>query len=63
MRQSLGSKKIVRKFFGSVFMQGYAQTEVPLQITILRREDHDPARPELLASCGVDCHRELTRQL
>jgi fatty-acyl-CoA synthase len=40
------------KFFGSVFMQGYAQTEVPLQITILRREDHDPARPELLASCG-----------
>ncbi|WP_407474881.1 AMP-binding protein [Sulfitobacter sp. PM12] len=40
------------KFFGSVFLQGYAQTEVPLQITILRREDHDPARPELLASCG-----------
>lgn len=36
---------------GHVFSQGYGQTEC-LPVTILKREDHDPARPDLLGSCG-----------
>jgi fatty-acyl-CoA synthase len=36
---------------GPVFSQGYGQTEC-LPVTSLKREDHDPARPDLLASCG-----------
>ena len=39
--------------FGPVFMQAYAQSEVPLSVTILKKVDHDPARPGLLASCGM----------
>ncbi|WP_417547734.1 AMP-binding protein [Marinobacter segnicrescens] len=38
--------------FGPVFMQLYGQTEAPNFITRLRREDHDPAHPERLLSCG-----------
>ncbi|HZD27042.1 MAG TPA: AMP-binding protein [Alphaproteobacteria bacterium] len=38
--------------FGPVFMQLYAQTEAPNTVTVLRMEDHDPERPERLASCG-----------
>lgn len=38
--------------FGPVFMQIYGQTEVPMNITTLNVEDHDPANPERLASCG-----------
>ncbi len=38
--------------FGPVFTQLYAQTEAPNTVTCLRMEDHDPARPDLLASCG-----------
>ncbi|UAK39129.1 AMP-binding protein [Gordonia bronchialis] len=38
--------------FGPVFMQLYGQTEAPNFITRLTREDHDPARPERLTSCG-----------
>ena len=37
---------------GPVFMQLYGQSEAPNFITRLRREDHDPARPERLSSCG-----------
>jgi fatty-acyl-CoA synthase len=37
---------------GPVFMQLYAQTEAPNTVTVLRRADHDLARPERLASCG-----------
>jgi fatty-acyl-CoA synthase len=37
---------------GSVYMQMYAQTEAPNTVTVLRRADHDLARPERLASCG-----------
>jgi fatty-acyl-CoA synthase len=33
-------------------MQIYAQTEAPMNVTTLNIADHDPARPELLASCG-----------
>jgi fatty-acyl-CoA synthase len=40
------------ELFGPVFMQLYGQSEAPDFITRLRREDHDPARPERLASCG-----------
>ena len=38
--------------FGSVFMQLYGQSEAPNFLTRLTREDHDPARPERLRSCG-----------
>jgi fatty-acyl-CoA synthase len=38
--------------FGPVFTQLYAQTEAPNTVTGLRMEDHDPARPERLSSCG-----------
>lgn len=37
--------------FGKVFCQLYGQSEV-FPITSLSRSDHDPARPELFASCG-----------
>jgi fatty-acyl-CoA synthase len=40
------------ELFGPVFMQLYGQSEAPDFITRLRREDHDPGRPERLASCG-----------
>jgi fatty-acyl-CoA synthase len=40
------------RLFGPVFMQLYGQSEAPDFITRLRREDHDLARPERLASCG-----------
>jgi fatty-acyl-CoA synthase len=36
---------------GPVFSQLYGQTEC-YPLTVLRREDHDPARPELFAACG-----------
>ncbi|WP_172161566.1 AMP-binding protein [Pseudonocardia broussonetiae] len=38
--------------FGPVFMQLYGQTEAPNFLTRLTREDHDPAAPERLSSCG-----------
>ena len=38
--------------FGQVFFQFYGQTECPMTITVLRKEDHDVTRPERLASCG-----------
>jgi fatty-acyl-CoA synthase len=41
--------------FGPIFVQLYGQTEAPMVITALRKVDHDPARPERLASCGLPC--------
>jgi long-chain acyl-CoA synthetase len=38
--------------FDCDFMQGYGLTETSGAVTTLRAEDHDPARPELLRSCG-----------
>lgn len=38
--------------FGRVFVQLYGQTECPNWGTRLAKDDHDPGRPELLASCG-----------
>ncbi len=38
--------------FGPVFMQLYGQSEAPNFITRLTHQDHDPARPERLTSCG-----------
>jgi fatty-acyl-CoA synthase len=40
------------ELFGPVFVQLYGQSEAPDFITRLRREDHDLARPDRLASCG-----------
>jgi len=37
---------------GPIFMQLFGQTECPNTITALFKHDHDPERPELLASCG-----------
>lgn len=38
--------------FGQIFNQLYGQAEAPNTITRLRKEDHDPGRPDRLASCG-----------
>jgi len=38
--------------FGPVFVQLYGQAEAPATVTALRKEEHDPARPELFGSCG-----------
>ncbi|WP_100811191.1 MULTISPECIES: AMP-binding protein [unclassified Microbacterium] len=38
--------------FGPVFMQLYGQSEAPNFLTRLTREDHDPAHPDRLSSCG-----------
>jgi fatty-acyl-CoA synthase len=39
---------------GPIFLQGYGQTEAPMQITVLRKGDHVRAaeHSEILASCG-----------
>lgn len=39
--------------FGPIFMQLYGQTEAPTCVTYLARAQHDPARPDRLASCGM----------
>ncbi|WP_454675079.1 AMP-binding protein [Achromobacter pestifer] len=38
--------------FGPVFGQLYGQAEAPMTICYLRKQDHDPAHPGLLGSCG-----------
>jgi fatty-acyl-CoA synthase len=38
--------------FGPVFFQFYGQNEVPMSVTVLRKEEHDVSRPGRLASCG-----------
>ncbi|MFV9473749.1 AMP-binding protein [Advenella sp. RU8] len=40
------------KKIGPVFGQLYGQAEAPMVISYLRKEDHDPAHPHLLRSCG-----------
>ncbi|WP_214103362.1 class I adenylate-forming enzyme family protein [Acrocarpospora catenulata] len=40
------------RVLGPVFIQLYGQTEVPNWGTRLPKSDHDPARPQLLGSCG-----------
>jgi fatty-acyl-CoA synthase len=38
--------------FGKVFFQFYGQTEVPMSVTVMRRDEHDPDDLTRLASCG-----------
>lgn len=38
--------------FGRVFFQFYGQSEVPMTVTVLRKDEHDPDDPARLASCG-----------
>src|SRR5688500_10557206 len=48
--------------WGPVFVQYYGQTEAPLAIATLSKEDHVGASPERLLSCGrpsVDCEIRL----
>lgn len=40
------------RLLGPVFLQLFGQTEAPQFCTRLSKLDHDPDRPELLASCG-----------
>ena len=40
------------RLLGPVFLQLFGQTEAPQFCTRLSKLDHDPNRPELLASCG-----------
>jgi acyl-CoA synthetase (AMP-forming)/AMP-acid ligase II len=37
---------------GRIFFQFYGQTEAPLTVTVMRRDEHDVNDPERLASCG-----------
>lgn len=37
---------------GPVFFQFYGQSEAPMSITVLRRDEHDVEDPQRLASCG-----------
>jgi fatty-acyl-CoA synthase len=37
---------------GQVFMQLYGQAEAPNTVAVLLKEEHDPAHPTRLASCG-----------
>ena len=37
---------------GPVFFQFYGQSEAPLNVTVLKRRDHDPDNLQRLASCG-----------
>jgi fatty-acyl-CoA synthase len=46
------------ELWGPVFVQYYGQTEAPLAICALTKEDHQDATPERLLSCGrpsVEC--------
>jgi fatty-acyl-CoA synthase len=38
--------------FGPVFFQFYGQSEAPMTVCVLRRQDHDLSRDDRLASCG-----------
>jgi fatty-acyl-CoA synthase len=38
--------------FGPIFFQFYGQSEAPMSLSILRKEDHHPDDPVRLASCG-----------
>jgi fatty-acyl-CoA synthase len=38
--------------FGQVFFQFYGQTEAPMTVCVMRKEDHDPANLGRLTSCG-----------
>ena len=38
--------------WGPIFFQFYGQTEAPMVITHLKKGEHDPTRPDRLASCG-----------
>ena len=40
------------RLLGQVFIQLFGQTEAPQFCTRLSKLDHDPTRPDLLASCG-----------
>jgi fatty-acyl-CoA synthase len=55
---------------GRIFMQWYSQTEAIHAVTMMRKAEHDPARPERLASCGrpvfgvdVEVHDEAEHRL
>ena len=38
--------------WGPIFFQCYGQSEAPMVLSHLKKADHDPNRPERLASCG-----------
>lgn len=40
------------RIFGPVFFQFYGQTEAPMTICVMRKEDHDLTKPGRLSSCG-----------
>ena len=40
------------ELFGPIFLQLYGQSEMPNVVTTLLPKEHDPARPDRLASCG-----------
>ncbi|WP_018505018.1 AMP-binding protein [Parafrankia discariae] len=40
------------RVFGPLFFQFYGQTEAPMTVTVLRKEEHDLSVPERLSSCG-----------
>lgn len=40
------------ELWGPIFFQFYGQTEAPMAIAHLKKADHDPSKPDRLASCG-----------
>lgn len=40
------------ELWGPIFFQFYGQTEAPMVVANMRRADHDPTKPDRLASCG-----------
>ncbi len=38
--------------FGQIFFQFYGQSEAPMSVTVMRRDEHDPNDMQRLASCG-----------
>jgi fatty-acyl-CoA synthase len=38
--------------WGSIFYQFYGQSEAPMVVANMRRDEHDPAKPQRLSACG-----------
>ena len=48
---------------GPIFVQSYGQTEAPITISVLRKQDHAAGRKKLLHSCGMPTSMNRVRLL
>jgi len=51
------------KVLGPVFVQSYGQTEAPITISVLRKQDHIAGQTKLLHSCGMPTSMNRVRLL